>query len=47
MKTQLNYVRSKVTVRPQLTEIEKAVERAQQIKLTESARMQFPKTENY
>lgn len=47
MKTQLNYVRSKVTARPTQTEIQKALSKAEANKLTESARMQFPKTENY
>lgn len=47
MKTQLNYVRSTVTVRPQQKEIQSSLEKANANKLTESARMQFPKTENY
>lgn len=43
----LLYARSKVTARPTQEQIQKAIEKANEIKLTESARMQFPKTENY
>lgn len=43
----LLYVRSKVTARPTQKEIETALQKANANKLTESARMQFPKTENY
>lgn len=47
MKTQLNYVRSTVTVKPSNEQIQTALLKANANKLTESARMQFPKTENY
>lgn len=43
----LSYARSKVTARPTQKQIDEAIAKAQEIKLTESARMQFPKTENY
>ena len=47
MKTQLNYTRSTVTVKPSDEQIQTALLKANANKLTESARMQFPKTENY
>ena len=47
MKTQLNYVRSSVTVKPANEQIQTALLKANANRLTESARMQFPKTENY
>jgi len=43
----LSYTRSKVTTKPSNEQIQTALLKANANKLTESARMQFPKTENY
>lgn len=43
----LSYTRSKVTTKPTMEQIQTALLKANANKLTESARMQFPKTENY
>lgn len=46
-KKSLNYTRSTVTVKPSNEQIQTALLKANANRLTESARMQFPKTENY
>ena len=43
----LSYTRSTVTVKPSDEQIQMALLKANVNRLTESARMQFPKTENY
>lgn len=43
----LSYTRSTVTERPTTEQVQTALLKANANKLTESARMQFPKTENY
>lgn len=48
MNESLRYVRSVTTnVKPPQKEIQEAILKAQEIQRTESARMQFPKTENW